>query len=114
MKIVNSFLEGLKIAFRALTVNKIRSTLTALCIIIGITMVTVVDAVTTGMDIQFEKSMAMMGQNVVYVQKWPWNGDGEWWEYRNRKEMEVDYAEKIREASRYASTVSAMAQRGVN
>lgn len=72
MRIVNSFLEGLNIAFRALRINKVRSTLTALCIIIGITMVTIVDSVTTGMDITFEKSMAMMGQNVVYVEKWPW------------------------------------------
>lgn len=102
-------MEGLKIAFKALTINKIRSILTALCIIIGITMVTVVDSVTTGMDISFEKSMAMMGQNVVYVQKWPWDGDGEWWEYRNRKEMEIEYAELIEEKSRYASTVSASA-----
>lgn len=104
-------MEGLKIAFKALTINKIRSVLTALCIIIGITMVTVVDSVTTGMDMNFEKSMAMMGQNVVYVQKWPWDGDGEWWEYRNRKEMEIDYAKEIEEASRYASAVSASAGR---
>src|SRR5690554_4335967 len=112
MKILNSFLEGLRIAFKALTVNKIRSILTALCIIIGITMVTVVDAVTTGMDVNFEKSMAMMGQNVVYVQKWPWDGgDGKWWEYRNRREMKIDYADMIAERSRYASHVSASAQR---
>lgn len=112
MKYINSLQEGLKIAFKALTINKIRSVLTALCIIIGITMVTVVDAVTTGMDINFEKSMAMMGQNVVYVQKWPWDGgNGKWWEYRNRKEMEVEYAELIEEKSRYASAVSASVMR---
>ncbi|MEX0609233.1 MAG: ABC transporter permease [Balneolaceae bacterium] len=109
MRILNSFLEGLKIAFRALTVNKVRSILTALCIIIGITMVTIVDSVTTGMDISFEKSMAMMGQNMVYVQKWPWNGDGDWWEYSNRKEMELDYVDELSELSRYASVVSAAA-----
>lgn len=109
MRLANSFLEGLRIALRALKVNKIRSTLTALCIIIGITMVTIVDSVTTGMDISFEKSMAMMGQNVVYVQKWPWGLGGEykWWEYRNRPEMKLEYAEQIREASRYASDVVA-------
>ncbi|MEX0721878.1 MAG: ABC transporter permease [Balneolaceae bacterium] len=111
MRIVNSFLEGLRIAFKALTVNKIRSILTALCIIIGITMVTIVDSVTTGMDITFEKSMAMMGQNVVYVEKWPWNGDGKWWEYRNRKEMQLSYVNDISESSRYASNVSASANR---
>jgi putative ABC transport system permease protein len=116
MRIVNSFSEGIRIALRALKINKIRSVLTALCIIIGITMVTIVDSVTTGMDITFEKSMAMMGQNVVYVQKWPWGMGGEykWWEYRNRPEIKMDYVERIREYSRYAENVTASVNRGVS
>ncbi|MAL16230.1 MAG: hypothetical protein CL670_11375 [Balneola sp.] len=116
MRIANSFIEGFRIALQALKVNKIRSTLTALCIIIGITMVTIVDSVTTGMDVTFEKSMAMMGQNVVYVQKWPWGMGGEykWWEYRNRKEIELEYVEQIRDYSRYANNVTAAANRGTS
>lgn len=116
MRILNSFTEGLKIALSALKTNKIRSILTALCIIIGITMVTIVDSVTTGMDITFEKSMSMMGQNVVYVEKWPWGMGGEykWWEYRNRKEMDLEYVERIRDYSKYASNVTAAANRGTS
>ncbi len=92
-----------------------RAFLTTLCIIIGITMVTIVDAVTTGMDVTFENSMSMLGNNVVYIQKWPWDGgDKEWWEIQNRKEMEVDYAEFLSENSRYASSVSASASRGTS
>ena len=34
-------------------------------------MVTVVDAVTTGMDESFENSMAMFGRNVIYIQNGP-------------------------------------------
>ena len=50
--------------------------------------VTVVDTVTTGMDKTFDDSMAMLGQNVVYIEKWPWDGDGiKWWEITFRKEM---------------------------
>lgn len=116
MRFANSFAEGFRIALRALRINKVRSTLTALCIIIGITMVTIVDSVTTGMDITFENSMAMLGQNVVYVQKWPWGMGTEeykWWEYRNRKEMKLSYVERIRESSRYASNVTASASRSV-
>ncbi|MCH2449515.1 MAG: ABC transporter permease [Gracilimonas sp.] len=116
MRILNSFTEGFKIALSALKTNKIRSVLTALCIIIGITMVTIVDSVTTGMDITFEKSMSMMGQNVVYVEKWPWGMGGEykWWEYRNRKEMELEYVDQIRDYSRYANNVTAAANRGTS
>jgi len=107
MRFFFSFVEGLKVALRALSINKIRSVLTALCIIIGITMVTVVDAVTTGMDESFENSMAMLGRNVIYIQKWPWDGNEEWWEIIGRKEMEVGYADFLDERSQLASVVAA-------
>jgi len=114
MRFLNSLTEGIKIAFLALSINKTRSFLTALCIIIGITMVTVVDAVTTGMDETFDSSMAMLGTNVVYIEKWPWDDDVEWWEIAGRKEMQIDYVEFLSERSRYASNVSASANRNVN
>lgn len=114
MRFINSLVEGIKIAFRALSINKLRSFLTALCIIIGITMVTVVDSVTTGMDESFDQSMAMLGTNVVYVEKWPWNSDQKWWEIAGRKEMEMNYVDFLAERSRYASDVAASANRSVN
>ena len=114
MRFINSLIEGVKIAFLALSINKLRSFLTALCIIIGITMVTVVDAVTTGMDETFDSSMAMLGTNVVYVEKWPWDGDQEWWEIAGRKEMKVDYVEFLEDRSQYASEITASANRNVN
>ncbi|MBO6536157.1 MAG: ABC transporter permease [Balneolaceae bacterium] len=113
MRFFFSLIEGLKVALRALSINKVRSVLTALCIIIGITMVTVVDAVTTGMDESFENSMAMLGRNVIYIQKWPWDGDQEWWEIIGRKEMEVGYAEFLDERSKLASVVAAYTERSV-
>ncbi len=110
MRLFNSLYEGAKVALKALSINKLRSFLTALCIIIGITMVTVVDAVTTGMDETFDQSMAMLGKNVVYVEKWPWDGgDKEWWEIANRKEMEMDYVSFLSERMTLASDVAASA-----
>lgn len=115
MRFIYSIVEGIKIAFHALRTNKVRAFLTTLCIIIGITMVTIVDAVTTGMDETFDKSMAMMGQNVIYVEKRGWNEDGsEWWKFANRRELDVDYVDYIKDYSRYASNVSASANRGTS
>lgn len=112
-RLLNSSWEGLKISLHALGINKTRSFLTTLCIIIGIVMVTLMNAVSNGMDAEFEKSMAMLGQNVVYVEKYPWGGgpDYKWWEYRNRRDMELSYVERIRRSSRWASGVSASATR---
>ena len=100
----------------ALGINKTRSFLTTLCIIIGIVMVTLMNAVSNGMDAEFDKSMAMMGQDVVYVEKHPWNRgpDYEWWKYRSRRDIKLDYVEEIRESSRLASAVSASASRGTS
>lgn len=115
MRFLNSLSEGLRVALRALAINKVRSVLTALCIIIGITMVTVVDSVTTGMDESFDSSMAMLGQDVIYIEKWPWdNEDMEWWEIANRKEMQLEYVEFLDERSKLASDVAASANRNTN
>lgn len=112
-RFLNSSWEGFKISLRALGINKTRSILTTLCIIIGIVMVTLMNAVSNGIDAEFDKSMAMMGQNVIYVQKQPWGGgpNYEWWKYRNRREMKLSYVDQIRQASRLASYVSATAPR---
>lgn len=114
MRFINSLTEGIKIAFLALSINKTRSFLTALCIIIGITMVSVVDAVTTGMDETFDSSMAMLGTNVIYVDKRPWDDDQDWWEIAGRKEMQIDYVDFLTERSKYASDISASANANVN
>ncbi|HKK46791.1 MAG TPA: ABC transporter permease [Balneolaceae bacterium] len=115
-RIVNSTWEGFKISLSALGINKTRSILTTLCIIIGIVMVTLMNAISNGMDAEFDKSMAMIGQNVIYVQKQPWNRgpNYKWWEYRSRRDMKLRYVDDIRESSRLASAVSAEAARGTS
>ncbi len=115
-RFLNSTWEGFKISLSALGINKTRSILTMLCIIIGIVMVTLMNAVSNGMDAEFDKSMAMMGQNVVYVETQPWNRgpDYKWWEYRSRRDMKLEYVDQIRESSRLASDVSAAASRGTS
>ena len=75
-------------------------------------MVTVVDAVTTGMDENFDSSMAMLGRNVVYVEKWPWADNSlDWWEIIGRKEMQLSYVDFLEERSQLASNVAAGTER---
>lgn len=113
MLLIRSIYEGVKIAFRSIWTNKTRASLTTFGIIIGIVAVTTMSTMIDGVDRGFEKSMSMLGRNVVYIQKWPWGLGGEykWWEYRNRREMELAYLDQIRESSRYASAVAASAYR---
>ena len=111
-----SLLEGTKIAFSAIWTNKTRAMLTTTCIVIGIVSVTAMNTISDGIDRTFEESMDMLGRNVVYVEKWPWGFGGEyrWWDYRNRREMEVSYVDRLRDLTPSASEVSASARRSVS
>src|SRR6056297_1459334 len=108
-----SLTEGSKIALSAIWTNKTRAILTTTCIVIGIVSVTAMNTISDGIDRSFEESMDMLGRNVVYVAKWPWGFGGEykWWEYRNRREMRLDYVDDLRQLTTSASNVSASADR---
>lgn len=113
-KLYISVTEGIKIAFQAISANKIRAFLTTICITIGIVSVTSMNTITDGIDRSFDESLSMLGRNVVYIEKWPWGlggGEYKWWEYRNRPEMKLEYVDQLRERSRYAEDVAAAASR---
>lgn len=112
-RILISLVEGTKIAMNAIWVNKTRAILTTTCIVIGIVSVTAMNTISDGIDRSFENSMDMLGRNVVFVEKWPWGFGGEykWWEYRNRREMQLSYVDELRRLTPSASEVSASANR---
>ena len=91
--------EGLLIALRAIRVNKMRAILTTLGIVIGITSVTAMVTVISGIEEQFEQDMASLGADVLYVEKWPWAaGPGfQWWNYVNRPRVTADLADDIQQ-----------------
>ncbi|RXK84649.1 FtsX-like permease family protein [Chlorobaculum sp. 24CR] len=87
--------ESLNIAVYQIKANKIRSFLTALGVIIGIVAITMMGTAINGIDLGFEKSLSMIGYDVVYVQKGSWSTMGQWWRYRNRPDIETRYATEI-------------------
>ena len=87
--------ESWKIAAAQMRSNLTRSTLTALGVIIGIVAVTLMGTAISGISIGFDKSMSVLGDDVLYVTQWPWKPVDDWWNYRDRKKIETEYAEKI-------------------
>jgi len=87
--------ESWKIAVAQMRSNKTRSTLTALGVIIGIVAVTLMGTAISGISIGFDKSMAIFGDDVLYVGQWPWKRVDDWWNYRDRKRIKTGYAEPI-------------------
>lgn len=93
---ITDLAESFRIAFGQIRVHKMRSILTALGVIIGIVAVTLMGSAIGGIEIGFERSLAVIGDDVFYVEKWPWHRVDDWWNYRNRRRMEAHYAEDLK------------------
>src|SRR5437868_367085 len=87
--------ESWRIAAAQMRSNMTRSTLTALGVIIGIVAVTLMGTAIGGISIGFDKSMAVLGDDVLYVTQWPWKRVDDWWNYRDRKKIKTEYAEMV-------------------
>src|SRR5467141_798314 len=88
--------ESFRIAFSIIRAHKMRSLLTALGVIIGIVAVTLMGSAIGAIETGFERSLSVIGDDILYVEKWPWAHVDDWWNYRNRRTMQVRYAEDLR------------------
>lgn len=109
---ISLFYENLKISLGAVFANKTKSILTALGIIIGVLSVTLMGTLISGLDRSFESSMSWLGKDVLYVSRYEWFSDMEWWEVKNRPRMRSEYVDKIKSLSKHALAVSPVMQRG--
>jgi putative ABC transport system permease protein len=94
-RLVYELTESWKIAFAQMQANKTRSMLTALGVIIGIVAVTLMGTAITGIQTGFDKSMSILGDDVLYVSQFPWARMNDWWNYRDRREIKTEYAEPL-------------------
>lgn len=91
--------ESLIFAWQSLVSNKLRSFLSLLGITIGIFAIILVFTIVDALENNIKGSIQSLGNNVVYVQKWPWifGPDYPWWKYINRptpKYYELDELQK--------------------
>ncbi|HUL76741.1 MAG TPA: ABC transporter permease, partial [Vicinamibacteria bacterium] len=73
---IREILSILRIAFRALARNKVRSTLTALGVIIGVASVIAMIALGSGARAAIDAQIQATGTNVVYASSGSWNRPG--------------------------------------
>jgi putative ABC transport system permease protein len=88
--------ESFLISLKAIRVNKMRSALTTLGIVIGIVAVTLMSTAIEGLNRAFISSISSFGTDVLYVDKFPWFHGDDWWTYRNRKDIKIEDADLIR------------------
>jgi putative ABC transport system permease protein len=102
--------ESYLFAFQAIIVNKLRTLLSLLGITIGIFSVITVFTIVDSMELNIRQNIASLGDNVLFIQKWPWafGGDYPWWKYVNRPTPRFSEMQEIEKRLYGAQAISYM------
>jgi putative ABC transport system permease protein len=98
-----------KIALQELRVNKLRTFLSLLGVTIGIFCIVAVFTVLDSLEKNIRTNVATLGDDVLYITKWPWMDEGgeyKWWEYWRRpvmKAKDLKAVEQQGQTVRYAT-----------
>lgn len=88
MQLIYILRESFQFAFKTIIVNKLRTFLSLLGITIGIFAIISVFTILDSLEDNVRESLASLGNNVIYIQKWPWapepGQEYAWWKYWNR------------------------------
>ncbi|MFY9984439.1 MAG: ABC transporter permease [Chthoniobacterales bacterium] len=87
--------ESARIAGQQIRANRTRSFLTGLGVIIGIIAVTLMGIAIKGIDTGFDQSMNMLGEDVLYVEQYPWTAIDDFWIYKNRPDIRPSMADSL-------------------
>lgn len=107
MLLFRLILESFSFAGESLRANRLRTFLSLLGITIGIFAIISVFTVIDSLEGYIRNSLNSLGNNMVYIQKWPWTppkGESQypWWKYMNRPVPDMDEADAIMRQSQYA------------
>lgn len=106
--IIAEFNESIKLAYDSIKSNKLRSFLAALGVVIGISFVILMGWVLQGLDKTMEDSINLMGQDMIYLDKWDWAGGHTNKKVDQRKDISYSQAKEL--SKRMTQSVMAFPQ----
>ncbi|GAB1431209.1 ABC transporter permease [Ignavibacteria bacterium] len=89
---ISEITESARFAYESLNSNKLRSLLTTLGVVIGIVFVILMGWLLSGLDAALEKTVNVIGTDMLYVDKWNWSGGKNWRDYESRKDINLAQA----------------------
>ena len=98
--------EGLLIALTAIRANKARSILTMLGIVIGICSVALMATAINGIDKAFVTGISSLGADNLYIDKYAWFSDEDFFLMRNRKNVTMDHFERFQKLAKLPLAVA--------
>lgn len=93
-------------AWHALKAHKMRSMLTTLGIFIGVTTIITIFTTIQGLNDYVIGQLSAIGSSTVYVEKYPWVIQGDFWRYRNRKNITQNEYETLMKFSKESDYIS--------
>lgn len=104
--------ESYIFAFQSIRTNKTRTILSLTGITIGIFSIISIFTVFDSMERSIHSSIDSLGDNVLFIQKWPWSmgGDYPWWKYRQRPEPKIQDLKQIQKRSQTTEASALMLQ----
>jgi putative ABC transport system permease protein len=107
------FLENLRVSLDTLRSHKVRSGLTLLGVVIGVTSVISVAAIIDGLNSFVRERVEKLGSRTFFVTRWPFGADPTRLpeKIRLRKYLEYDYSDAIRAGAPAVEAVTAMGTR---
>lgn len=93
--------ESFSFAADSLLANKLRTFLSLLGVTIGIFAIIAVFTMVDSIRKNINNSVASLGDQVIYVQKWPWifDKDFPWWKYVNRPQPNLEEMADLKKKS---------------
>jgi len=108
MKSIKLVIESFLFAFKSILINRLRTILSLLGITIGIFAIISVFTVIDSLEINIRESLSSFGENIIYVEKWPWapeeGQEYAWWQYWNRPVVKYKEYQIIKNRSITAQT----------
>ena len=107
---IQLIIESFRFAWQAIINNSLRTFLSLIGITIGIVAIISVFTIVDALEKNVRDSIESLGENVIYVQKWPWGRSGKdeykWWRYYKRPEVTFKEFKIIHERCEKADAVA--------
>ncbi|RMG39029.1 MAG: hypothetical protein D6732_04620, partial [Methanobacteriota archaeon] len=99
--------EYITFAFKSLYAHKLRTFLTTLGVIIGVTTIITIFTTIEGLNSYVEENFTSIGgTNSIYISKNPWVMMDDWWKYRNRPKITIDDYYYLKKNSKEADYIA--------
>ncbi len=106
MAIGGPLMEYVRFSYDALKTNKIRSMLTTLGILLGVSAIIIIFTAIQSINNYVEGEFSSFGAGTLYLSKFPWVVTDNYWELRNRPEVTLDDYDKLKDEVKTARWIS--------